>query len=674
MGGVIAIEDLAAIYMRFDPSVEALNTRALAQLAAKLLYTRGPKVSLSASEIGTAIANVFDVPRLDVQVVEHALGFLKDNRLANVFQGRWRLSDNGFEKFDGDVKRAATRLSAVLRRHFSGQIEQAKLEAWFVDACVRFYGLYGAQWAAAIGRQKKRPVVSQTSVRSLLDAATQSAGLNVHADALFQGFYRFIGSGEQEDVEHQWSLSQSMLAARLVAAKLGPDPLTAASFRGVSVLLDTNVLIVAALESDNLAEPLRLLGSALAQLDASLGIIEPTRDEYRRVIHAKRIALVSIAEKLPRNLLEGTSDPFIETALERGCVDEADFDHFYDELLDPPTELVAGVAIEMLSSPSVVRFAEEGAVDETLKSSIQLQWTELRSRKPKGIRQTEHDASLTTVVEGLVKSGVPAVVLTLDRTMQAHSQKRSAPSDRPTWVSLDALIQVLAVDGLGPGIDPKGFAPLMSAIIKSQCEPALNTYTAEDLALMLDVEERCRTLPEPIVRDIAASVARARLAGARRDDNELRLTIRRAFTKGVADAHMVLGDELREKAAETRVLNRQLQERIESSMQQKAVFVPLKTDENRRRATSMLNRSVLLRGAASAALLLLSLPAAPFFSGLFTGASGVLDSGVTIGLMSVALWPLTRHFTVTRKSYLSMIATAEQDAEDDWASKERRLP
>jgi hypothetical protein len=98
-------------------------------------------------------------------------------------------------------------------------------------------------------------------------------------------------------------------------------------------------------------------------------------------------------------------------------------------------------------------------------------------------------------------------------------------------LSFDVLIQILGLEEAGPGFDPTVFAPILSSIIAYQLSPALGTYTTEDLAWMLDLEERCADLPPTAVEDLAIEINRARLSGKDKDDPELRLQIQRGFQK-----------------------------------------------------------------------------------------------------------------------------------------------
>jgi len=625
------IHELVAINLRFDPSTEALNVRALAQILGKILFAEGRSVSRLPADLAKQASKVFGVPRLALDRVERALRFLQSMRLAKESGRRWMLTDRGYLGIEEDLRRSEERLRSVLQRHFPARVDQVKLENWFYDACIEFYGLYGTQWAAALGKQTTKKEITARTVASLLRDATRKNGLDADMEALADGFHSFLGSQDRDDIDHQWSLGQSLLAAKLVAANIGPDPVTAEDFRRSTLLLDTNTLIVAALESHRLAGPLGQLADALRQLEIRLGVIRETRDEYVHAVAAKKAHVLRVVEAYPPAVLRQSGDPFIDTALARYCHSERDFETFFDQLLDPPTKFGNGLPVGILDDSSIQALAARGRSDERLKREIDSAWNALRSR-PKHPKATEHDAALTAVAEGLNASGEKCAVLTLDRTMHEHAVKRAGRNESPRWVSIDALIQVLAVDGSVPTLNPAAFAPLTASIIRHQCEPVLNTYTAEDLGVMLEVEERCAKLPPDEVRKIASGVARSRLSGKRRDDPELQLQVRRAFQARRLEVQDDLQSRLEASNAAVRSRDQQLERESRARSVAQESYIATRVKELRRGAFRV----------AAAEIITASVLAIGFFFGAFYLTGRLLPEGEaadTVGLLFSLLPP-----------------------------------
>ncbi len=579
-GAVASLQDLVAINLRYDAGAEALHVRAVAQLVAKVLFSGGKGVSKTAKDLSKEGASVLSVRKIAVPVVETALAFLRGRGLAREYKGRWQLTDDGHAAIESDVLRADKRLAGVLQRHFPKRIDGVKVRSWFRDACIAFYGEYGSQWAASLGRKGGAGPITAATLEGILKGATKRSGLQSEGDALTTGFRSFLASEQHDDIEHNWSLCQAMLAAKLVAANIGPDPITARDFRDSIVLLDTNVLIVTALERHRLAKPLIELAKALNQIGVRLGLIHRTRDEYVGVVVHIKDEAMRLVSRLPMPVIRGARDPFIETALQRYCSSPEDFERFFDEIVDPPTSIDDTAPIELLDDPETAAFAEKGATDEALKHQIEQVWATLRPRRRKTSHAIQHDASLTAVAEELRKRGRRCWILTLDRTMHEHSLRRVGPHEPPMWVSLDALIQVLAVDSTGPSVEPADFAPLMATIINHQCEPALGTYTSEDLGILLDVEDRCADLPVEKVKEIAVMVARSRLSGSQKDDPELQLQVRRAFQRG----KMALEQQLQETGAALRAKGQELERETKRRVSAETVFVGDKAKSLKTRA------------------------------------------------------------------------------------------
>jgi hypothetical protein len=592
--------NLVAVNLRYDAGAAALNARAVAQLLAKVLFSEGRNVSKAEAELSKSTSALFGLRRLAPSLVREGLQLLERQRLARESHGRWLLTKSGYDGILDDVTRATARTDSVLSRHFPKRIERAKLERWFQDACVAFYELYGAQWAASLGRKRAPKAITRESLASILESATARNDFVSERGVLETGFHEFLASQERDDIEHNWSLGQAMLAAQLVAANIGPDPLTARELHGTLLLLDTNALLVTALEEHRLAGHLNELGRALLEINACVGLNQRRREEYVAAVDNRRRDTRKVVEAFELPVLEGTGDEFLDTAIARGCRTVSDFEGFFDAVLDPPTELAEGVPIKEVDDPDVASLAERGAADTSLVDNIIATWATQR-RRPKSRSAAQHDAALTSVAEGLRAKGQPCVVVTLDRTMYEVALRRAGPHDVPVWLTLDGLIQILAVDGAGPAIDPAEFAPLMASIIRHQVEPVLDTYTAADLAMVLEIEDRCAALPAEAARSIAVLVARARYAGRDRMDNELQLDVRRAFQGQKMD----LAERLEESRADARSKDVQVRRAVTKAATASDLYIGAEVREIRR---AVVRRAVVkgIWGIAAALILVIA--------------------------------------------------------------------
>lgn len=314
-----------------------------------------------------------------------------------------------------------------------------------------------------------------------------------------------------------------------------------------------------------------------------------TKLEYQSSIDRHRESTLRALDRYAPGVVTRASDTFIKTAIVRGCTTREDYQVFFEQVADPVGALSESFPVAELDDAEIDRVAEEGAGDERLKVEIGRIWRAAGRTRIKNELLLRHDAGVMTVTDRLNREGQRVWVLTLDRTMQELSLQRAGPYGLPSWIALDTLVEVLAVDDAGPEIQAEAFVPILISMLDFEVEPSPATYTINDLMWLLDIEERCATLEDEKVKAIAATVARERLAGRPRSDPELHLAIQRAFQAELAEVQVA--------AAEGR---RQVHELSQALAAEKASSESLREAYVRLRV-SQLRRDALVRLAATVA-------------------------------------------------------------------------
>lgn len=255
-----------------------------------------------------------------------------------------------------------------------------------------------------------------------------------------------------------------------------------------------------------------------------------------------------------------------------------DFERFFDEVGQTPNILV-GKPITICDNEEVLRAADDGEGDADLQGQIAHAWKLARGndKRPNAV---VHDAALMSAVEEARGQGQRSWTLTTDKTMVALSIKRSGQYDIPSWISFDTLIQIFALDISGPNQKADDFTGLMSALLTNEVQPMLGTFETQDLAWLLDIEERCADLEDEKVEACVMAVARARLSGKRHDDPELQLAVQRAFQ----GERLELASELSVSRADAKGLETQLKSERVSSQNLRDELITEKTSRFRREA------------------------------------------------------------------------------------------
>ena len=521
------LDDLVAVNLKYSASARPLRTRAIAQVVAKVLYTESPGEGTEAGSLAENIGLVCGVDKMEIGEVEDALALLEGFGLVEKPAVGWKLSSKGTKEIEVDLNRSRVVANSVLDRHFPKTIARQELRTWFRDSCVEFFGQYGTYWAASVCRTPPKAIPMPSDWATIVQKTAAEHSLTQHTDVLTKGFGGFLESVDARDQEHRWGLGQAMFASRLIAASVGVDPITTKEIGDALVFLDTNILLASVLEGDRHAPSMKVLGAALRTLNIQLTLLPRTLMEYDQRVSAARESTLRVVARYPISIVKKARDTFARTATSRGCTSTQDFERFFDEVGQAPNVL-SGEPITMCDKEEVLRAAEDGEGDAEVQSQIADAW-KLARRSDKNPDAVAHDAALMCAVEEARTKGQRSWVLTTDSTMAAVSIQRSGQYDIPSWISFGALIQILALDISGPNQKADDFAGLMSVLLANEMQPMLGTFETQDLAWLLDIEERCADLDDEKVEACVMAVARARLSGKRRGDLELQLAVQRAF-------------------------------------------------------------------------------------------------------------------------------------------------
>ena len=545
----IQSEELRAILLAttiyHDPGTRFRRAKALGDIIAKVLYlTPGRKAK--GSDIERQAAKMIAVPRLATNDVIDALQALKDSGVVAKVKDGWLLKPTWVEQATTDIKKHRTQANQLLERYFGKGLSLSLLRPWFWKVTAAFCGRYGDDAVKIL--EGKTP--SRSSIETFFDndipGLAKELGLDNYIETLKSGYRAFLADINYPPVYTQlWTMAQIAFSARLITASIGPDPVTSLRFNKARFFLDTNILIISCLETSKLAPALKELALSLHHLGASLHIIPPTREEYLKVVAYKRQIIPCAVEEFGFNpeILGAAYDRFYETAVARKCVSKENFDRFFDTISNPPAFLEEKVPIILEDTPAIETAIQTGYRDQHLQNEISSAWSLIWPGRQKTQSALRHDAALNAVGEAMRSSGINAWVLSADRAMQSVAVRRAGVASDPIWISLQSLVQILALLGAGPGHDPSNFAPLLARLIESEVHPRENDgwYDMADLLALNDDVARFKELSKEEMVNFARRLTRIRLTSSNpRDVSEVIVAVQRQLQRPRIDTGEVI--------------------------------------------------------------------------------------------------------------------------------------
>lgn len=525
---VVDYQEITALRLHVSSTAQDHRAVCYCHMACKVLYAAGER-RLTPQEVGQEIANALKLASVRSGELDAGLRLASTENLAEQNSGRWTLTGEGQRLVADCLTQNRERTRSIIDRHFHTIPNPDRIKDWFQDTCCDYFGQYGTAWVTAMSNGKTARG-SHISLDDLIERTVKKHGLHSELSVLRNGFVAFIASRQFKDREHMWELAQSMFAARLLASSLGADPLTRRQLADSVVLLDTNILISLAIDSRQQPEAFAALGRVLKSLNAQLRFVPTTEDEYRRVVTRYRNSMIHIVETLGDGALEsikGAADDFSVAVIARGCQSLEDVERFFDAIIDPPRNWGEDLEIARLDDEGIRTALEEDAQDPHLSAAIA---DVSRQSRPyeKPADSVNHDVSLFNAVEYLRRQGQSAWVLTLDKTMHYLAAERSVSHEIATWLRLDTLMSLLALDAGGESFAAQEFAPLLGLMLKQDLSPSHEAFQLIDLEWLVEIEDEARALSPDERTDLARLIAKARMAGRGPGDPTLRLSIHRA--------------------------------------------------------------------------------------------------------------------------------------------------
>lgn len=544
-------QEVLAANLRYGSVAEPLRTRAYAQVIVKVLFLAGKGNPLSIDVIQRRCRDLLNDSTPSRSSVEDALALLEKLKMIRVQGQKYQLVSKEWERLKVQIESRRNDVAGALQRHFSRDFDEEVLRRWFDAVAVEFFTHYGDKWVASATKSNVLHA-APAQLEEIVKNTAEAHGLEGSAETLALGFRNFIRSQEPEDVNLKWHYGRAMFAARLMAADLAADPISSKEFVDSTLLIDTNVLLEMCVEHSTFAASWKGVATAFAQYQVQVYYLPETQEEYEAVIESWRDSTLSALSKYGYSVVKNAQDSVIALARKRGVVRVDEFQEMFDELERPRAMLEDVLPIQLMKDTEILDAARQGANDQELVQDIQRVWREQRRyARPKTDARARHDAALTMAVRTMRSKGRNAWVLTKDLTMQDLANRWAGPNDTPMWITLDTVLQVLAVDEDGVGGEAAAFGPLLSLLIAAEVESGANelAYTVEDLEILDSYIRDSEGLPEEEIQELARTIRRRRLAGAQKDDPELRLAIERTF-RGIQRR---LGTDLeaaRQRAAE----------------------------------------------------------------------------------------------------------------------------
>lgn len=530
---------LKHLYIKLDHNSQSLMLRAVCQIILKIIYSC-QSLEVNKEYIVNALKRITETKRIDSDLIDNALQSLVSNKEVHLKKGYYSLSKSKRDKIlDLQLESEKKKLD-IIERFFTPCYSESKyVQEWLIDAMITFFEFFSNEWVSNLTISSKALINARASIEDIIQKRTNN---NKHLEkqdkeVLAKKFFEMITTKDANIDYFIWEFGTSSFAARLISSSLGTDTNILDRFIGTVCLLDTNMLIKIALCDEKQKHLFEALESAFIRLGIEVRFLEITHDEYVKAVELKKEEVMRNT-CFPISVLQETDDEYIQAACSLHCSSKQDFELFFRQIAEPPKVLFEKLEIMQLNSDkSIKQVIAEAQNDKSKCEDFDNVYFEFH-RKHKFINPLKHDVALIEFATYQQKQGNKYFILSQDVVVVHMAKRKPFGQELPIALSLETLINVLAVDNDCRNIDD--FVQLFTSIIRNEFTPQHGTFQLTDLTYLQEHNQQVTSLPADMTIKLAQKVNQMRLLGEPEDKIALE------FMRGVQADKLQLATDLTE--------------------------------------------------------------------------------------------------------------------------------
>ncbi len=547
--------ELHTLYIKHDGAFKTLSKIALSQLILKIIYLKGD--GALKRQILTELESVL-LGSVNTKDVEDAISLLITEKKVNTKREKYFIHADYQSKLKKAENDSEVLHKKVLDKYFSkAETHIDFVKIWFQETTIKFFEQFSFEWFHQKTSSGKNGSIIIPNLDNILDETLLHSKNLVEKDKdwLKQQYVKFVESQEAEDDLLFWYYGITMFSSRLITARNYADEISIEMFKGSKFILDTNILMILDLEAHELNESLKCLEAVLLALQITPIYFNCTREEYIKAMSWRKQETINVFNNYDIEVLRASDCPFIQTALRRGCMSEADIERMFTTLVDIPSMFHKLLAVKELDYRELHEAIDEGRKNEELKTKINAVYKK-RTKRDKRENPKTHDAGMISGAY-FVRKNEKCWIITVDGTMKLFAIDNCLRDENEIAVGLDVVLGLMAVNSGGVNIEASNFAPLFKNLVRYSLIPESDAFEVRDLAFMLSTNTKVQELPTERVIEVAREVKKMRISG--KTEENVALYLRRV----IEGDKLGLGKDIQE-AREKESIEKTRRERAES--------------------------------------------------------------------------------------------------------------
>lgn len=505
--------DLLSFYISADPSLKSKVKKSTSDWVVKFLYNQE---RMTMDEIVGAFSRFLETPTKLKSQISDAVDLL-------VGKGIVTPQDKEFKygltpKYRAIIAKRKENVNILHEYVYQTYFKNANLGKeivlnWFRDVTIQifrkyFFDLYVDKFHAENVHENYRPEIEKIIDESFAHISADSETLSF----LKQQYLKFLKEDDNKSAQLFLHYGMANFSALLFTANNFVNRISLDIFENMTLLLDTNVLLVLRIEEGDLYKAFPLLESIFKQQNVKLEYLPQTACEYDRSIkHNHECMRAVVKSGAQRSILQPMQERnvFLRAIINRGYTSVEEVDKLFAEQKMPPTTFYNDVPIELSDR---IASDDKNYQIETDKSTVALTAFQQKLGIPekKGNRLA-HDAALLAAVNIIRSRAEKFTILTSDYILQEYAKDDVKNNNIPVALSFSAVVTMLEYLQSDPTSHASNVAPLFKRMFAGDMLSLPEEISPSDISVVYAYDHNIKMLDDEAFRDVIHKVKEKQL-------------------------------------------------------------------------------------------------------------------------------------------------------------------